>query len=175
VLDTLAVELDADLFTQTPAAAAAELARLGVAAGGTNGSWQDRGAGTTRGGGASAGAAAGPHRPDNGQAVLATWRSLLDNGSLQDNEPHLAGTARAAVALLAPATAAALGVTFGADVTVATDRGAITVPAGEADLPDGVVWLPANSGAATVRRTLGAGHGALVTVTAAAQDPAGAQ
>ena len=35
------------------------------------------------------------------------------------------------------------------------------------DLPDGVVWLPGNSGSSTVRRTLGAGHGAVVTVTVA--------
>jgi NADH-quinone oxidoreductase subunit G len=48
---------------------------------------------------------------------------------------------------------------------VSTERGAITLPAAEADLPDGVVWLPANSGRSTVRRTLGAGHGSLVTVT----------
>ncbi len=31
VLDTLAVEMDVDIFTQTPAAAAGELARLGSA------------------------------------------------------------------------------------------------------------------------------------------------
>ena len=31
-----------------------------------------------------------------GQAVLATWQPLLDDGRLQDGEPYLAGTARAA-------------------------------------------------------------------------------
>jgi NADH-quinone oxidoreductase subunit G len=35
-----------------------------------------------------------------------------------------------------------------------------------ADLPDGVVWLPANSPGSRVRATLGAGHGDLVGVTA---------
>ena len=30
ILDTLGVEMDVDLYTQTPAAAAAEIARLGV-------------------------------------------------------------------------------------------------------------------------------------------------
>jgi NADH-quinone oxidoreductase subunit G len=48
--------------------------------------------------------------------------------------------------------------------TVSTEHGWITVPAIPADLPDGVVWLPSNSGPSTVRRTLGAGHGDLVTV-----------
>ena len=39
-------------------------------------------------------AAADAGRPSGrGQAVLATWRQLLDRGSLQDGEPHLAGTA----------------------------------------------------------------------------------
>jgi NADH-quinone oxidoreductase subunit G len=105
-----------------------------------------------------------PSAPGDGQALLATWRRLLDNGSLQDGEPHLAGTARPVVALLSEATAAGLGVRFDHDVEVSTDRGALTLPARRADLPDGVVWLPANSGPSTVRRTLGVGHGAVVTV-----------
>ena len=162
VLDTLAVEMDADLDTQTPAAAAGELRRL----------WGDGGDGGGDGGGAGVPRGTtdptgvpGPQRPGRGQAVLATWRVLLDNGSLQDNEPHLAGTARAAAGYLNAATAADLGVRLGDLFTVSTERGAITLPAAEADLPDRVVWLPTNSGRSTVRRTLGAGHGSLVTVT----------
>jgi NADH-quinone oxidoreductase subunit G len=99
--------------------------------------------------------------------VLASWRQLLDNGSLQDGEPNLAGTARPAVARLNAGTAAALGVTDGGAVRVGTERGAVTLPAEVADLPDGVVWLPGNSGPATLRRSLAAGHGAVVTVTPA--------
>jgi len=182
VLDTLAVEMDADLYTQTPAAAAAELQRLagnGVPPSTTNppngGTWS-----TATAGDGPQRPAEGAPRPGAGQAVLATWRALLDNGSLQDNEPYLAGTARPATALLNPATAAGLGVTLGGRVTVATDRGSLTLPAGEADLPDGVVWLPTNSGTATVRRSLGVGHGGIVTVTAAGDEiattnPAGAR
>ena len=34
-----------------------------------------------------------PAQPEPGQAVLATWRLLLDDGRLQDGEPFLAGTA----------------------------------------------------------------------------------
>ncbi len=59
------------------------------------------------------------------------------------------------------------GVTDGAKVTVATAAGSITVPAEIADLPDRVVWLPANSAGCAVRRDLGAGHGSLVTVRSA--------
>ncbi|NUT92343.1 MAG: NADH-quinone oxidoreductase subunit G [Saccharothrix sp.] len=150
VLDTLAVEMDADLFTQTPASAAADFERLGR--------------GTVA---AQAPTVAAPllPQPKDGQLVLATWRRLLDNGSLQDDEPNLAGTARPVVAKLSEATAARLGVELGGEVTVSTDRGAVTLPVEAADLPDGVVWLPGNSGAATVRRTLVAGHGSVVTVT----------
>src|SRR5699024_8146598 len=63
-----------------------------------------------------------------GQAVLATWRMLLDEGRMQDGEPHLAGTARRPVARMSPGTAAELGVSEGQPVTVSTDRGAITLP-----------------------------------------------
>ncbi|MPZ66290.1 MAG: NADH-quinone oxidoreductase subunit G [Pseudonocardiaceae bacterium] len=150
VLDTLGVEMDVDLFTQTPAAAAADLARLG-AYGGPRPALP---------------AIPAPPQPAPGaeQALLATWRRLLDNGSLQDGEPHLAGTARPVVALLSEATAAGLAVRFGENLTVSTERGAMTLPAQCADLPDGVVWVPANSGPGTVRRSLGAGHGSVVTV-----------
>jgi NADH-quinone oxidoreductase subunit G len=167
VLDTLAVELDADLYTATPAAAAAELATLAVGVP-RNGGPHDNAAAFSWGR-STTNVASTPPRPDAEQAVLATWRALLDNGCLQDNEPHLAATARQPFARLNPSTAVGLGVTFGEAVIVATDRGSVTLVAAEADLPDGVVWLPTNSAAATVRRNLGVGHGALVTVTPAAR------
>ncbi|SDF63940.1 NADH-quinone oxidoreductase subunit G [Lentzea fradiae] len=151
VLDTLAVEMDADLFTQTPAAAAADLARLGD------------GAPT----GSSLNVAAPLQSPAGaGKAVLATWHRLLGNGSLQVDEPHLAGTARPVVAKVAEATAAQFGLATGGHVTVSTDRGAITLPVETDDLPEGVIWLPTNSGDVTVRATLGAGHGSVVSVSA---------
>jgi NADH-quinone oxidoreductase subunit G len=49
---------------------------------------------------------------------------------------------------------------------VRTERGSITLPVVIADLPDGVVWLPANSAGSRVRDALGAGHGDLVGVSA---------
>jgi NADH-quinone oxidoreductase subunit G len=152
VLDTLAVEMDFDLFTQTPAAAAGELNRIGL-----------------RSGPAPAAPrvpAVDPLRPGFGQAVLATWRQLIDDATLAVDEPALAGTARPAYVRLNAATATVLGLTEGEPATVRTARGAITLPVALADLPDGVVWLPAKSGDSQVRAVLGAGHGDLVGVTA---------
>jgi NADH-quinone oxidoreductase subunit G len=152
VLDSLAVEMDVDLFTQTPAAATAELAKLGPSA--VSAEWSPE---TTR---------HSRPRPADGQAVLATWRQLLDSFSLGVDEPHLAGTARAPEARVNAATARSLGLTEGGVAVVATEHGAVSLPVRLGDLPDGVVWLPAHAPGSRVGPTLGAGHGDLVTVTA---------
>jgi NADH-quinone oxidoreductase subunit G len=159
VLASIADEMDVHLGLPDTAAAARELA--GLAASGTA-------SGPVR-----VPAPAGhidqlgrPH-PGPGQALLATWHNLLDAGRMQDGEPNLAGTARASVAKMSAATAAEAGVAEGDKVTVATDRGEITVPLQTADMPDRVVWLPANSAGCRVRAGLGAGHGTLVTVRSA--------
>jgi NADH-quinone oxidoreductase subunit G len=86
---------------------------------------------------------------------------------MQDGEPNLAGTARAAVAKMSAGTADEAGVSEGGKVTVATERGAITLPVQIADMPDRVVWLPTNSAGCPVRARLGAGHGSLVTLRSA--------
>ncbi len=86
---------------------------------------------------------------------------------MQDGEPNLAGTARAAVARMSAATAAEAGTADGGKVTVATGHGAITVPVEIAEMPDRVVWLPTNSAGSHVRAQLLAGHGASVTVRSA--------
>ncbi|WP_020662894.1 NADH-quinone oxidoreductase subunit G [Amycolatopsis benzoatilytica] len=159
VLDTLAVEMDVDLFTQTPAAAAADFARLGnhpnVALGASHAT------NATLGAADAPNVALGRSEPGPGQAVLATWRQLIDNGSLQDDEPHLKGTQRPPVARLSAKTAEGLGAT----VRVSNERGSITLPVEVADLPDGVVWLPGNSDGSAVRAALAAGHGALVQIS----------
>jgi len=103
--------------------------------------------------------------PAAGEAVLATWRRLLDDGRLQDAEPHLAGTRRPAVALLAETTAKEIGALpngSGGAVTVSTDRGSVTLPYAIADLPDRVVWLPAMSEGCHVHEQLGVTSGAIV-------------
>ncbi|RCW46862.1 NADH dehydrogenase subunit G [Halopolyspora algeriensis] len=153
VLDTLAVEMDVDLFTQTPAAVSGEIGRLGSYSG--------------RRPQAPRVAAPSPPRPGPGQALLATWRQLLDNGSLQDGEPHLAGTARPPVARLSAGTAGRLGLAEHQPVTVSGPAGALTLASEITEMPDGVVWLPGNSGPSRVNRELGVGHGALVELAAA--------
>ena len=125
-----------------------------------------------RAGGSGPGGSGGRSPPVWGPGVspevtLATWHNLLDAGRMQDGEPNLAGTARAAVAKMSAATAEQAGVGDGGKVTVATERGAITVPVEVADMPDRVVWLPTNSAGCAVRAVLGAGHGSLVTLRSA--------
>jgi NADH-quinone oxidoreductase subunit G len=105
-------------------------------------------------------------QPAAGEAILATWRHLLDLGSLQDGEEHLAGTARPSVARLSAATAAGLGVAEGEPVVVSNDRGTITLPLAITEMPDRVVWLPTNSVGSQVRRTLAADAGAVVRIAA---------
>ena len=73
--------------------------------------------------------------------TLATWKQMLDNGSLQDGDEHLRATARLPVVRVGPSVYDALG----PSVTVTGDRGSVTLPAVIANLADDVVWLPANS------------------------------
>jgi NADH-quinone oxidoreductase subunit G len=154
VLGALAGEMDVHLALPGPEAARRELTGLGAY----------RGTRPT-----APNVSSGVHpEPEPGQALLATWRLLLDKGRMQDGEPYLAGTAKAAVARLSAATAAEIGGgTASVDkVTIATEHGEITVPLEVADLPDRVVWLPANSAGCAVHRDLGVGAGALVRITA---------
>jgi len=52
-------------------------------------------------------------------------------------------------------------------VTIHSAQGAITLPALLVDdMVDGVVWVPTNSPGSTVRRSLAAGHGSVVRVSA---------
>lgn len=154
VLHYLADEIGVDLGLTGPEAADAELDRLGTWTG-------PRAAEPTI-------APAAPPNPGPGQAVLATWRLLLDAGRLQDGEPHLAGTAVSPVVLLSPTTAAELGAAAGDPVTVSTESGAITLPLSVAEMPDRVVWLPANSPGSAVHRQLGVTAGAVVSIGQAA-------
>ncbi|WP_034267622.1 NADH-quinone oxidoreductase subunit G [Actinospica robiniae] len=158
VLDRLADAMDVHLGLPDVAAARRELDELGV--------WD--------------GPRALPPRaevltlpaPGVGQAVLATWHQLLDDGRLQDGEKFLAGTAHRAVVHLSPATAKEIGAFAGAPVSVRTDAGAVVLPLEIADLPDRVVWLPTNSPGSHVRAALCADTGAIVTL--AAEAPASA-
>ncbi|MEY4137415.1 MAG: hypothetical protein RL205_1543, partial [Actinomycetota bacterium] len=96
--------------------------------------------------------------------ALATWRYLLDAGSMQDDEPHLAATARPAAAVVSAATAASLGTP--AEVTVSGPTGAITLPLEVGTVVDNAVVLPMNSAGCVVARDLGAGYGDQVSLRA---------
>ncbi|MEE6176180.1 NADH-quinone oxidoreductase subunit G [Mycobacterium sp. 050134] len=151
VLDALAAEMGVYLGTSTVDEARRELAGLGT--------WDGARA-------ASPGLdAPEPAKPGTGEAVLTGWRLLLDNGRLQDGEPHLAGTARAAVARLSADTAAEIGAADGGgEVTVSTSRGSITLPLAVTDMPDRVIWLPLNSPGSAVHRQLGVTVGQIVRI-----------
>ena len=103
--------------------------------------------------------------PGAGQAVLATWHLLLDDGRLQDGEKHLAATARRPVARLSAATAKEIGVAEGEIFAVSTDAGSVLLPLEIAELPDRVVWLPTNSPGSHVRATLSADTGSIVALS----------
>ncbi|HVY10506.1 MAG TPA: NADH-quinone oxidoreductase subunit G [Mycobacteriales bacterium] len=153
VLHRLAEAMGVDLGTPDAQAAQAEIAALG--------SWSgDRPA-------APATAAAVPASGGAGEAVLATWHTLLDDGRLQDGVPELAGTRKPAVARLSASTAGSVGVPDGGTITVATTTGSITLPAAITDMVDGVVWLPTNSAGSHVRADLGVAAGSVVSVKAA--------
>ena len=92
--------------------------------------------------------------PGPGQAVLASWRLLLDLGVMQEGEPYLAGTRSPSVVRVSAATAAGAGVSDGEPLSVSTDHGAITLPVEITDMPDGIVWLPTNSPDSRVSVTL---------------------
>jgi len=96
--------------------------------------------------------------------ALATWRQLLDNGTLQINEPNLAGTARSAVARINAAFAKSLAVVNGDLITISTDRGALSLNVEISDVVDNVVWLPRNGVGSQSLRMLGALNGAEVKV-----------
>jgi len=75
--------------------------------------------------------------------TLATWKQLVDNGSMQDGDSNLKATGRRAVARVTQDTYEMLKQV--AEVTLTGDRGSVTLPLEVADLPEGVVWVPADS------------------------------
>jgi NADH-quinone oxidoreductase subunit G len=152
VLDALADEMGIDLGLPSIDAARAELSQLG--------SWDGE-----RGGTPDVHAAETP-KLGVGEAVMTGWRMLLDEGRLQDGEPHLAGTARMPVVRLSAESAAEIGAADGDQVTVSTSRGAITLPLAVTDMPEHVAWLPLNSAGSAVHRQLGVTAGNVVRIRA---------
>ena len=152
ILDTLGVEMDVDLFTQTPVAARADMGRLG--------SWTGARIPTP--------ALSIPHRPAGG-LTLTSWRMALDGGRLLDGEPHLAGTAKAQVVRMAAATAADHDL-FDGDQVIVTggSGGSITLPLAVTEMLEGVIWVPGRVGDTPISAALGSAVGDQVRVSAPA-------
>ncbi|MDH6141228.1 MULTISPECIES: NADH-quinone oxidoreductase subunit G [Kitasatospora] len=109
-----------------------------------------------------------PH-PATGQAVLAGWRLLLDNGSLQQGDEHLAGTRHRAAARLSPTTAAEIGAS-GGRLRITGPSGSLLLPLDiDPEQPDRTVWLPLNSTDPGAYRALGTTVGHLVTIAPAGE------
>lgn len=98
------------------------------------------------------------------QALLTSWRRLLDESSLQEGEDNLAGTARKSVVVISPARASTLGVVDGDAVRVSNEHGSVVLPALVEEIHNDAVWLPRNSRGSHLLATLGVASGSLVTV-----------
>ncbi|MGS0688838.1 NADH-quinone oxidoreductase subunit G [Nakamurella sp. GG22] len=185
ILDTLGVEMDVDLYTQTAAAAAGEMARLGVWSGSRPAFPVADSAGVDHDVTRAGNGVSGPdpasfamiNRADGAGAgagfVLASWRMNLDGGRGLDGEPHLMGTARPDVVRLSPADAIALGVNSGDAVTVRGPLSSITLPLVVTGMVNGVVWLPAHIDGVATSGRLGATVSDVVQVVPAVGLPPG--
>ena len=101
------------------------------------------------------------------EALLSSWRRLLDMGSLQKGEDNLAGTRRPTVAVISPKRADALGITTGEQLRISNSNGSITIPVLVEDIHEDAVWIPRNSFASQALVALNAVHGEVVTVVKA--------
>ena len=101
------------------------------------------------------------------EAVITSWRNLLDKGSLQEGEDNLAGTARATTAVISQNRATALSVKSGELIRVSNTYGAITLPCTIADIDDSAIWLPRNSANAQLIKVLGTVGNSAVKVSKA--------
>jgi NADH-quinone oxidoreductase subunit G len=143
----------ADLGLPTPEAARAELAALGSSRRPAEGIGLD------------VRPPAAPDLPAGESAVLASWRQLIDAGTLQRDEPELAGTARQPVARIGTDAAARLGLADGDRLTVSGATGSVTLPVRITAMPDRVVWLPMRSPGSEIRTDLGSGPGGVVRLS----------
>ena len=105
--------------------------------------------------------------PHGDQAILHSWRQLLDLGTLQGGEENLAGTARPSEVVLSQHRATSLGVTNGDLIKVSTARGSISAPARIGKISDSDIWVPRNSLGSQCIANLGGASGLLVTVVKA--------
>ena len=150
ILSMLADEMGTPIKLPTVAAAAKEFSSLG--------NW-DKGVGFNP-------VAAGKVSASGDEALLSSWRLLLDAGSLQDGEENLAGTAHPSVAVISASRARKLGVKDGDLIRVSTKNGAITLPTQIAEIEESSIWLPRNSKESKVIASLGIASGPVTVVRA---------
>jgi NADH-quinone oxidoreductase subunit G len=100
-------------------------------------------------------------------AVLTSWRRLLDMGTMQRGEDNLAGTRRQTVAVVSPQRASTIGVATGDQVRISNAHGSVTLPVLVEDIHDDAVWIPRNSFGSQALTAFNAVHGAVVTVVKA--------
>ena len=101
------------------------------------------------------------------EAILSSWRNLLDKGSLQDGEENLAGTARQSVVVISQSRASSLNVKESDLVRVSNDYGAVTLPCVIEDIDESSVHLPRNSLGSQLFRNLGVVSNSIVKVAKA--------
>jgi len=111
--------------------------------------------------------AASAHSVTGDQAVLTSWRRLLDLGTLQKGEENLAGTARRTVAVISPKRAAALGAVDGDLLRISNGNGWVMLAALVENIHDDAVWAPRNSAGSQLLANLGVAHNSVVTVVKA--------
>jgi NADH-quinone oxidoreductase subunit G len=102
--------------------------------------------------------------PAQSGTVLASWRVLLDAGTLQEGDAHLAATARPVVAKLGARLAGELGNPL--TVTLTGPAGSIVLPAEIGEVVDGAVWVPMRSPGCMIGRDLGLQPGDRVEIRA---------
>jgi NADH-quinone oxidoreductase subunit G len=104
---------------------------------------------------------------NSNEALITSWRRLLDLGTLQEGEENLAGTSRQTVAVISAKRAQALGVADGDLLKVSTKQGSVTLPALIENIHDDAIWAPRNSRGSQLLINLNAVHAEVVTVVRA--------
>ena len=153
ILSMIADEMGQSISLGTVANAAKEIAAIG--------NWDGTTVATPNVSAASA------HSVTGDQAILTSWRRLLDLGTLQKGEENLAGTARRTVAVISPKRAAALGAVDGDLLRISNDNGWVMLAALVENIHDDAVWAPRNSAGSQLLANLGVAHNSVVTVVKA--------
>ena len=153
ILSMIADEMGQSISLGTVANAAKEIASIG--------NWDGTTVATPNVSAASA------HSVSGDQAVLTSWRRLLDLGTLQKGEENLAGTARRTVAVISPKRAAAIGAVDGDLLRISNGNGWVMLAALVENIHDDAVWAPRNSAGSQLLANLGVAHNSVVTVVKA--------